>query len=365
VKKALVTERADTKTASIGGRLSPQASLPHDRSAAAPPAVTESDGAFLEKLDLFGTGPLSFLLRYQAPWRTFSFGEGVVCYLESPRAAVVWTDPLCAKSELPAILEAFGRAMRAKRRSVCLLAVSEQTARAAIEIGFSAFKIGEEPWFDLTSWHTPRGNRGKKYRWATNHARRLGVEIEEYRPAEKRDIGIENEVLDVLARWRAALGKPESNSFLRSAPLEQPAYKRIFLARRAGKAEAVLACAYIPAANDWYLEDAFRAPDAVNGATELTISEALTRLQADGAAGAEFAMAPMRGVNEQLDRRASWIGHILARAIRRVDHRYGFGAMARYEARFEPSEWRPCYLAFLPALPRPAVIRAALRALSA
>ena len=94
------------------------------------------------------------------------------------------------------------------------------------------------------------------------------------------------------------------------------------------------------------------------------IAEALTHLASDGAAGAAFALAPMRGVHEQLDPRARWIGRVLARTIRRVDHRYGFGAMARYEARFEPSEWRPRYLAFLPALPRLAVIRATLRVLS-
>ncbi len=329
------------------------------------PETRENGAGFLAKLDLFGTGPLSFLLRYDAPWRTFSLGEGVVCYLESPRAAVVWTDPLCAEWELPELLGAFGRAMRAERRSVCLLAVSEQTARTAIEIGFSALKIGEEPWFDLASWHTPRGNRGKKYRWAANHARRMGVEIEEYRPSETRDIDLENEVLDVLARWRAALKRPESNSFLRAAPFEQAALKRVFLARRGGKAEAALTCAYIPAIGGWYLEDSFRVPDAANGATELLISTALARLQADGAAGAAFAMAPMRGVEDQLDGRARWIGGMLARAIQRVDNRYGFSAMARYEARFEPSEWHPRYLAFLPALPRPAAIRAALRVLSA
>lgn len=327
---------------------------------------TSANGAgLLEKLGRFGTGPLSFLLRYNAPWRTFSLGEGVVCYLESRSAAVVWTDPLCAESELPALLDAFGRAMRAEHRAVCLLVVSEQTARTAIEIGFSALKIGEEPWFDLAHWHTPRGNRGKKYRWAANHARRMGVEIEECRPGETRDIGFENEVLDVLARWRAALKRPESNSFLSTAPFEQAALKRVFLARRAGTPEAALACAYMPAINGWYLEDSFRTPDAVNGATELMISVALARLKVDGAAGAAFALAPMRGVEDQLDRRARWVGHILARAIRRVDYRYGFGAMARYEARFEPSEWRPRYLAFLPALPRPAAIRAALRSLSA
>jgi lysylphosphatidylglycerol synthetase-like protein (DUF2156 family) len=330
------------------------------------PSTSTNGAGFLGKLDLFGTGPLSSLLRYEAPWRTFSLDEGAVCFLESQRAAVVWTDPLCEESELSTLLAAFARAMRSEHRSICLLAVSEQTARAALANGFSALKIGEEPWFDLAEWHTPRGNRGKKYRWAANHARRMGVEIEEYRPGEARDSEFENEVLDVLARWRAALKRPEPNSFLRTAPFEQAALKRVFLARRAENAEAALACAYIPAINGWYLEDSFRAPGAANGATELLISTALTRLQADGAAGAAFAMAPMRGINEQLDRRARWIGHILARAIRRVDHHYGdFGAMARYEARFEPSEWRPCYLAFLPALPRPAAVRAALRVLSA
>lgn len=320
--------------------------------------------SFLAQLDLFGTGPLSFLLRYDAPWRTFSLGGGVICYLESPRAAIVWTDPLCEESELSALLAAFGRAMRAEHRSVCLLVISERTARAALANGYSVLKIGEEPWFDLADWRAPRGNRGKKYRWAVNHARRMGVEIEEYRPGEARDIDFENEVLDVLARWRAHLKRPESNSFLGAAPFEQPSLKRVFLARRAGIAEAALACSYLPALNGWYLEDSFRAPDAANGATELLISTALMRLQADGATGAAFALAPMRGVDEQLDPRARLVGRIVARAIRRVDHRYGFGAMARYEARFEPSEWQPCYLAFLPALPRPSAIRAALRTLS-
>jgi phosphatidylglycerol lysyltransferase len=320
---------------------------------------------FLDKLDLYGSEPLSFLLRYDAPWRTFSLDEGFVCYLESRRAAVVWTDPLCAESELPALLGAFGRAMRAQHRSVCLLAISERTAQTAIELGFSALKIGEEPWFDLADWHTPRGNRGKKYRWAANHARRMGVEIEEYRPGEARNTRFESEVMDVLGRWRAALKRSESTSFLRAAPFEQAPLKRIFLARRDGRGEAALACAYIPAIDGWYLEDSFRAPDAINGATELLISVALERLQADGAAGAAFAMAPMRGFDDQLDRRARWIGRVVGRAIERVDHHYGFGAMARYEARFEPSEWRPRYLAFLPALPRPAAIRAALRVLSA
>jgi phosphatidylglycerol lysyltransferase len=323
-----------------------------------------SDSAFLEKLDRFGSSPLSFLLRYEAPWRTYSLDRGAVRYLEARRAAVVWTDPLCPAGELSPLLRSYARSMRSEHRSICLVAVSGQTARAAIDIGFSALKIGEEPWFDLARWHTPRGNRGKKYRWAANHARRLGVEIDEYRPTEKRNPKTEDEILEALGRWRAALGKPETNSLMRASPLEQAALKRIFIARRQGRVEAVLSCAHLPAVNGWYLEDTFRVPDAVNGATELMVAEALMRLGAAGASEAAFALAPMRGVADQLDPRARWIGRGLAGAIHRLDRRYGFEAMARYEARFEPTEWRPRYFAFLPALPRPAAIRATLRILS-
>ncbi len=308
----------------------------------------------LEALDRYGSNPLSFLLRYDAPWRTFEHGDGAVCYLEAPRAAVGWSDPLCAEEDVGEVLRGFAEAMRRERRGVTLVAVSEQTSRAALAAGFSAFKIGEEPWFDLASWRPPRGNRGKKLRWAVNHARRAGVEIGEG--------GSDAEVEEVLRRWRAALRRPEAASFMRTAPLVQADLKRIFVARQGGEPLAVLACASLPAVDGWYLEDLVRVPEAVNGATELLIAEALVRLPGRSAA---FALAPMRGVERQLDRRARLLGPLLARAIGMFDRRYGFRAIARYESRFEPTEWRPRYIVFRPAVPRPAVVRAAVRYLSA
>jgi phosphatidylglycerol lysyltransferase len=312
--------------------------------------------AILEALDGYARNPLSFLVRYDAPWRAFALGGGTIAYLEARRAAVAWADPLCAEDGIAGLLGEFTRAMRAERRGVCLIAVSEETARVALAAGFSALKVGEEPWFDLSSWRIPRGNRGKKLRWAVNHARRAGVTVEELEP------GGEEEVEAVLRRWRAELHRPEPTSFLRAAPLAERDAKRIFLARRAGRAEAGLACARLPAVDGWYLEDLLRVPEAVNGATELLVVETLARL--DGASAA-FAMAPMRGVQTQLDRRARLLGLMLSVGFRTFDRRYRFRAIARYEGRFEPTEWRSRYVAFLPAFPRPAVIRAAMRYLAA
>jgi phosphatidylglycerol lysyltransferase len=317
-----------------------------------------------DAVERHGESPLSFLLRYEAPWRAFSWQDGVIGYLESRHAAVGWTDPLVEERALPALLTRFTRAMRAQRRGVCLLAVSERTARVALAQGFSALKIGEEPSFDLARWQRPRGNPGKKLRWAVNHARRAGLRVTEYRPAEQRDGLFEAQVESVVQSWRQSLRRPEPRSFMRAAPLAQIEMKRIFLATREDRPQAALSCARLPAVDGWYLEDIVRMPDAVNGATELLVLEALERLAASGSRAAAFALAPMRGVDEQIDARARWLGRLLALVIRGFDRRYGFRGMARYEARFQPTVWNPRYVVFHPTLPRPAVVRAAVRFLS-
>jgi phosphatidylglycerol lysyltransferase len=329
-------------------------------------ALTAADGERARMLDLVerrGTSPLSFLLRYEVPWRAHFVGDAAVCYLEGRRAAVAWSDPLCDAADLAPVVVDFAEAMRAQGRGVCLVAIAAETARAALGAGFSVLKVGEEPWFDLGAWERPRGDRGKKLRWLVNRARREGVEVGDHEPGRARDPSLVEDVEAVPGRWRAALGRPESNSFMRTAPLALPGLKRLFVARHRGVAEAVLACAYLPASGNWYFEDLVRAPDAVNGATELLVAEALDRLRADGAPAAAFALAPMRGMREQIDPRARRLAWVLAGAIRGLDRRYGFRAIARYEARFEPTEWRPRFVAFRPALPRPAVIRAAVQAL--
>ena len=93
-------------------------------------------------------------------------------------------------------------------------------------------------------------------------------------------------------------------------------------------------------------------PDAVNGATELLVASALERLREEGAPGAAFALAPMRGMREQIDPRARWLGWVLEGVIRTLDRRYGFRAIARYEARFAPTEWRPRYVGVPPGPPQ-------------
>lgn len=309
-----------------------------------------------------GRSPLSFLLRYDAPWRAFLAPEGAVCYLPSRGAAVVWSDPLCAPADTEALLRSFTRAMCADGLEICLVAVDEVTARAALACRYSVLKVGEEPWFELDSWRSPAGNRGKNLRWCVNRARREGVVVEEANPD---DPALERELRDLLSNWEAVVGRPVARSVLRPSPLDEVEEKRIFLAHRGGRLEAFAACSPIYARDGWYLEDLFRAPGAVNGASELLVVETLAGLRDSGARSAALGIAPFRGSGEQLDRRARLLGHMLTLGFRYLDRRYGFASLAAYEAKYEPSTWAPRYVAFSPPWPRPRVIRAAVRFLDA
>jgi lysylphosphatidylglycerol synthetase-like protein (DUF2156 family) len=314
----------------------------------------------LDLLRRFGTSPESICLAYEAPWR-YHFGrsvEGVVAYLEAHGTAVVWGDPICAPESQAVLLAEFTVEMREAGRKVCLLIVEEDVARAALDQGYAVIKIGEEPVFDLGAWRMPRGDSGKKLRWCLNKARREGVEVGAYRAAEGRRPALEAEIAEVQVAWEAGLGRPPANSFLRTYPLQQVEEKLLVYGRREGRLEAVLACAPVPASGGWYLEDMVRRPDAAVGATELLVVTALDRLGHMGAASAALGVAPFRGREQQLDRRARLVLLVLHPLLSALDRRYHFRTLSQYKAKFRPTSWRSRYVAVLPALPGPRLARA-------
>jgi hypothetical protein len=196
-----------------------------------------------------------------------------------------------------------------------------------------------------------------------NHARRAGVTVDEYRPNEAPYPDVEGELADVQRAWEAVFDRQVVHSFLQAAPMDQAQEKRIFLARRAGRIEAFLACSPVYGRDGWYLEDLIRLPSATNGATELLIVEAMGMLRDQGASYATLGMAPLRGSDQQIDRRARWLIPPLRWAFAHFDRRYHFVSLSRYKAKFGPTDWEPRYAAFSPARPTVTLARAVMSVL--
>ena len=298
---------------------------------------------------------------YEGPWTLYESSrlDGGVPYAVEHGTALAWGDPLCAPEDVPALLREFTEAMRERRLRVCMVPVQEDVAATAMENGHAVLKIGEEPVFDLASWRRPRGDPGKRLRWACNHARRAGVVVEEYRPGgSAADGGVDREIGEVRAAWEASLGRRPVRSFMQAAPLELAEHKRIFLARQGGTLVAVLACSPVHGRDGWYLEDLVRRPAAATGATELLIVASLERLAADGSKFATLGIAPLRGSDRQMDRRARWLSGALRLAFERFDARYHFVSLSRFKAKFRPNGWEGRYATFLPRRPSVGLVRA-------
>jgi phosphatidylglycerol lysyltransferase len=271
-------------------------------------------------------------------------------FLEHAGVALVWADPL---AENPgAFLDVLTRELRSRRLRICLLLIGEELAQSARSHGYAALKIGEQPFFDLATWRRPRGDSGKHLRWCLNKARRSGVRVRAYEPAD------EAAVHDALTAWHGGLGREPAESFLRASPLARVGEKRLFLARTDARVEAVVACVAVPAAGGWLLEDLIRRPDAPIGATEAVVVQALETLAADGAACAWMDIAPLRGFDSQLDPRARFIFRAARPAVAWFDARYRFRALTTYLGKFQPTSWTPRYVALNPVLPTPSLVRA-------
>lgn len=308
----------------------------------------------LELAARLSDNPFSFCLRYDAPWRyLFGMGaEGAVAYLERDRVALVWGDPLAARDDGPGLLEEATATLRGRGLRVCLVLVQETTATQALAGGYSVLKIGEQPFFTLADWRRPRGDRGKHLRWCLNRAARAGVRARPYQPAD------EPLAADVLLAWERRLGQRATRSFLRASPLELAGEKRLFVAGRDGRVEALLACSPVAAGAGWFLEDLIRRPDAPTGATETVVLEALGALAAEGAEVAWMDIAPLRGAARQLDGRAQLLLRAAHPAVALFDSRYRFRALTTYLEKFVPSGWAARYVALNPAWPSLRLIRA-------
>jgi lysylphosphatidylglycerol synthetase-like protein (DUF2156 family) len=310
--------------------------------------VVEVDAA--ELLAERGRNPFSGFVRYDAAWRWYENAAGAAPYLEHGSVALVWADPLADDAE--AFLRDFTRELRARRRRICLVLIGEDVARAARTLGYVVLKIGEQPCFDLVTWRMPRGDPGKHLRWCLNVARRDGVEVREFSAGDDAD------VLAALDAWESGLRRPPASSFLRASPLERLDDKRLFLAWRGGRVDALVACWSVAAVRGWLLEDLIRRPDAATGATEAAVVHALATLAADGAACAWLDVAPLRGFESQLDRRARILLRTFGPLVSFFDSRYHFHAPTTYLGKFQPTSWTPRYVALKPLVPTPGLVRA-------
>ncbi len=299
-----------------------------------------SEGTFREYLSLHATHsnhPVTLL----SPHLYFQTEGGSLFPLKRRLDCVLMTcDPMLGNEDLPQAIKAFDEAHASSR--VALAAVQGPVAQVLAERGYSVFKLGEEPWVELSDFK-PRGNRGKGIRAARNQALRIGCEAGEWTTEAFHADRAEIEA--VFEEWRGMSFLSMEGGILGTNPFADIPGRRFFWARREGRLEAVLVATPIRAGISYYLEDLVYRKDACRGAQELITLASMERLHQDGAKRVSLGLVLLRKPERSVLGTSS--GGFWLEAARLLS-RWFYNAEGQdlFRKRFQIAAWEPAYFAY-------------------
>ena len=224
-------------------------------------------------------------------------------------------------------------------------------------MGMGTVKCGEEPQFFLPEYSIA-GGKGAKIRLNINHATNVGLKVLEYRPNERKDPKLEQEIIKISQEWFSMKKCSELVFTMGEIGFENPMERRYFYAvNPQGTIEGFIV--FLPFKKmDGYVADVTRyRKEAERGIVEKIFYEAVMTFKAEGIEWASLALAPLARLEEESDAAAK----LLNTVYERMNDVYGFKALYQAKLKYNPTHWEPCYYAYYPPRLTPAVAYSVIR----
>jgi phosphatidylglycerol lysyltransferase len=265
-------------------------------------------------------------------------GDAFLMYAKRGRSWIALYDPVGPEPSRTELVWRFAETAREHGGRAVFYQASAENLSTYIDVGLTAFKLGEEAVVDLSVFDL-KGTRKGNLRNAVNKAEREGI-VFEILPVEALPT-VYDELADVSRQWlelRNAREKTFSlGAFERDYVLSQP----MAVLKRAGRIYA-FASLMLTEQRSMASIDLMRfLPTAPNGTMELLFSRMLLHFKAEGYRTFSLGMAPLAGLS---DHPVAPLWHMLGRAA--YDHGesfYNFHGLRAFKAKFDP-DWRPRYM---------------------
>ncbi|MBI2723460.1 MAG: DUF2156 domain-containing protein [Chloroflexi bacterium] len=297
----------------------------------------------LRLVETYGYNGLALLTLYDG-WRYFepSGVDGFIAYEVHRKTAVACGDPVCDPAALGELMSRFATYCSGRGWRFSFVGAGERVAEAAAALGLRAVKVGEEPFFDLSTYSLS-GKGAKKARSAINLARRTGVTVHEY---AQHSPAIDQEVMDITEEWLASRDALPMGFLLRSRPFALRDRKRTFLAWHEGRMVGAMTCAIAPARGLLYVEEQVRRVDAPYGTSELLIEEARRMAAASGFRLLSLGTAPLQGAGDQPYGRYRALRLLFKAMTSRANFVYSFRSLNHFKRKFAPTFWENSYFIY-------------------
>jgi phosphatidylglycerol lysyltransferase len=285
-------------------------------------------------------------------------------FFAGPFTLIAWRDPVGPEGERRALTERLVAYARAHHKQTLMIGLSEASLPQTDAEAQRLIWIGTEMYYDLAQFSL-RGKANLNLRHGINSAHNRGAVERECFPLQHEADRLA--MARVERAWKAADRGRNTDSFLRTAPLEDGTERRYFAieAPLSEDAEPQM-CAFIVCSKvsdqGWCLQDLIRLPDAPRGCLEAGVTFAMETFKAEGVGFASMSIVPFYDPTEthslaSYPPLAQW-------AINHFDRFYHFSGLQQFRSKFIPTRSQAVFVVLAPKVVSPLLLFDLLRVFS-
>jgi phosphatidylglycerol lysyltransferase len=306
-------------------------------------------------LSLYGDNPTSYVAIEED--KKYYFGsnvEGAIVYVAAAGVAVCVGDPVCRQEDAVILLSEFISFCRQNELDICFCQTTENMLSIYKDMRFGITKYGEEAMFELESYNIS-GSKAAKVRQAINNANRLGIEVFEYKPREKRNKQLEEQIMEVSQEWLAFKKSGELSFLLGSIALDNPMDRRYFVAADSQNiVQGFIVFVPFAGGEGYYSDVTRRRKEAPIGVMEKIVICAFRAMKNEGVKWGSLGLAPLANVREG-EQCKPITSLVLELIYEHLNNFYGFKTLHQYKRKYGPTAWEPRYLAYYPGVFTPKI----------
>ncbi|MDI6855692.1 MAG: DUF2156 domain-containing protein [Candidatus Thermoplasmatota archaeon] len=217
--------------------------------------------------------------------------EGYLGYVEYANVAVAF-EPVCNALHVAKLIHEFKLFCRKNKLHVCFFSCAEEGVKIFKDCGFKILYIGTEPFVALDKF-TTLGSKMQSIRRGINHAKRVGICVEECFSIDDK---IKIELDAVTKDWLRTKKMPELSFMVGRLSFDPE--KRYFIARKNGQAIAFAVYNPIYATKSYYLDLNRRMMSAPSGTMEYLIAESFEKLMSEGIERVYLGLSPFSNIQD-------------------------------------------------------------------
>ncbi|MEA4969804.1 MAG: phosphatidylglycerol lysyltransferase domain-containing protein [Candidatus Pelethousia sp.] len=269
---------------------------------------------------------------------------GAISYVLAGKKAMSLGDPVCKFKDIERFIGEYINFCNKMGYKPIFNSVSSDVAEILRTYNYSVIKYGEEAVLKLAEY-TLAGGQKAVLRHNVNKVNKSGVTLQEYCPKNGRDYFLEGEISELADQWFADK-RFKLNYSVGNLHFDKPYERRYFVTKdKDGNLLTILSFLPYEGGNGFCIDVMYRKLDAPTGVMEHALISAIMKMKNEGANEVSLGLAPLAGIDVTKPD-VSRAEKLMNAVFHNMNFGYDFKNLHRFKKKFDPTTWKPRYLAY-------------------